>query len=104
MAEPHYQAYVAASSRLETDSKARSALVALQRRQQALQAVSRLSAVSPEEQAELEALREAFVSVPAVAAFVAAESKLKALCQAAGSQLSQSLGIDFAGACSTGCC
>jgi cell fate (sporulation/competence/biofilm development) regulator YlbF (YheA/YmcA/DUF963 family) len=99
-----YQAFVKAADALDQDPEARRTLKAFQTRQQALAAGRPNPKLSRAEQADLEALRQAFMAVPAVAVYGAAESELKALCQAVADQLSQSLGIDFAGACRTGCC
>ena len=99
-----YQAYVKAADALDQDPEARRTLEAFQTRQQALAAGRNNPKFSVGERAELETLRQAFMAVPAVAVYGTAEGELKALCQAVADQLSQSLGIDFAGACRTGCC
>jgi cell fate (sporulation/competence/biofilm development) regulator YlbF (YheA/YmcA/DUF963 family) len=99
-----FQRYEPAAARLEADAAARAAMLALQQRQKSLEALIRLNAASPEEQAELEQLRQAFIAQPAVIAYVQAEASLKAICQSVGDLLSQSIGLDFAAACRTGCC
>jgi cell fate (sporulation/competence/biofilm development) regulator YlbF (YheA/YmcA/DUF963 family) len=77
---------------------------AYQAKQQSLQAVLMLNALSAGEQAELERLREAFLSEPSVTAYLQAEADLRAVCQTAADRLSEHVGMNFASACSSGCC
>lgn len=99
-----FAALEAASERLRQDPVAQQAMQAYQTKQQSLQAMLMLNALSPEDQAELERLREAFLAEPAVAAYLQAEGDLRAVCQAAAGVLSEHLSLDFAAACSPGCC
>jgi cell fate (sporulation/competence/biofilm development) regulator YlbF (YheA/YmcA/DUF963 family) len=77
---------------------------AYQAKQQSLQMMLMLNAVSAEEGAELERLRQAFLAAPAVAAYLQAQEDLTAISQAAADLLSQHIGLSFAAACGPGCC
>ena len=67
--------------------------------------MKKLNAVTPEEQAEFERLRQAFQSQPSVAAYFEAQANLIAVCQAAGDVLSNATGLNFGkSASSSGCC
>jgi len=99
-----FKAFEQAASVVNEDAAAERARMAFQAKQQSLQALLRLNAVSAQEQAELERLRQAFLSLPTVAAYAQAEADLVAVCQAAGDLLSRHIGIDFATACASGCC
>jgi cell fate (sporulation/competence/biofilm development) regulator YlbF (YheA/YmcA/DUF963 family) len=99
-----FQAYEQASDRLRQDKTAQRAIGAYQTKQQSLQAMLMLNAVSAQDQAELERLRQAFLSHPTVAAYVQAQENLTAMCQAAADVLSQRIGLSFTAACGPGCC
>jgi cell fate (sporulation/competence/biofilm development) regulator YlbF (YheA/YmcA/DUF963 family) len=99
-----YRAYERAEAQLRDDSAAQATMQAFKKRQADLEVLLALGAASPEEQAELERLREAFLSAPSVVAFLQAQAELQVVCQAAGDVLSQATGLDFAAACRTGCC
>jgi cell fate (sporulation/competence/biofilm development) regulator YlbF (YheA/YmcA/DUF963 family) len=99
-----YKAFEAADERLRHDEAAQQAMEAFQSKQNSLQALLMLNAVSPEEQAELERLRDAFLAEASVVAYLQAEADLRALCQATADALSQDVGLNFAAACASGCC
>jgi cell fate (sporulation/competence/biofilm development) regulator YlbF (YheA/YmcA/DUF963 family) len=101
---PQFRAYEETAERLRNDEAAQRAIGAYQARQQALQTLLMLNAVSAEEGAELERLRLAFLSEPAVAAYLQSQAELAALCQATADLLSQHVGLSFASACRPGCC
>lgn len=101
---PQFRAFEEATERLNQDEAAQRAMGAYQDKQQALQAVLMLNAVSVEERVELESLRKTFLESPSVVAYVLAETELRAVCQEAASMLSQHIGLSFAAACSSGCC
>ncbi|MDT8305599.1 MAG: YlbF family regulator [Anaerolineae bacterium] len=103
-ASPEFQALEEATATLQEDSAARQAMLAYQEKQRALQGVLMLGALSSEEQTELEQLRQAYLSQPAVATYLNAEAKLRTLCQQAGAALSHYIDFDFAAACGGGCC
>ena len=99
-----FQAYEQASDRLRQDKTAQRAIGAYQTKQQSLQAMLMLNAVSAKDQAELERLQQAFLSHPTVAAYLQAQEDLTAVCQAAADVLSQRIGLSFTAACGPGCC
>ncbi len=98
-----FQALEEAAAALQDDPAARQAMVAYQEKQQSLEAVLMLGALSEEEQAELEQLRQAYLGQPAVTAYLGAQEDVRALCQQAGTALSAYIDFDFAAACG-GCC
>jgi len=83
---------------------ARCAIETYEQRQHSLRALLQLNAVSAEDQAELEQLRQAYIDEPSVARYLAAQAELVALIQAVADQLSAQIGFDFAAACGGGCC
>ncbi len=99
-----YQAAEQAADRLRQDKAAQQAILAFQSKQMSLRAMLMLSAVSPQDQAELERLQKAFLEQPSVAAYLKAQEELTALCQAAANLLSERIGLSFASACGPGCC
>lgn len=99
-----FQAFEEAADRLDRDDTAQRALQAYQAKQQSLQMMLRLNAVSQEEQAELERLRQAFLAEPSIVAYLEAQEALTAMFQATGERLSQRIGLSFAAACGPGCC
>ncbi len=101
---PAFQRFEAASARLREDSEAQQAMQLYQEKQQSLQAVLLLDAVSEEERAELERLRKVFLDEPAVIDYLEAEANLRTLCQKTAADLSQMIEFDFVAACGTGCC
>lgn len=103
-AAPEFAALDEAAAMLRADTAARQAMVAFQEKQRALQAVLMLGATSPEEHAELEWLREAYLAEPTVTAYFQAEEALRALCQQAAGALSAYISLDFAATCGGGCC
>jgi cell fate (sporulation/competence/biofilm development) regulator YlbF (YheA/YmcA/DUF963 family) len=101
---PQFQALEAAGERLRGDAAAQAAMQDFQAKQQALQMMQMLNAVSAEEGAELERLRHAFLAAPAVAAYLQAQEDFTVLCRAAADRLSESIGLSFTAACGPGCC
>lgn len=99
-----FRAFEETTARLRRDESAQRAITAYQTKQQSLQMMLMLNAASVEEQAELECLRQAFLSEPTVAAYLKARADLMALCQAAADLLSRRIGLSFAAACGPGLC
>ena len=99
-----YEAFEEAASRLRDDQLAQRDIAAYQSKQRSLEAVLMLNAVSAEDQAELERLRQAFLSESTVAAYFQAQEDLMALCQASADLLSERIGLSFSAACGPGCC
>lgn len=101
---PQFKAYEELSMRLRQDKAAQQAIQTHQEKQQSLQTLLMLQAVPPQEAAELERLRKAFLSQPAVAAFLKAQEDLTVLCQSTADLLGQHIGLSFTAACGPGCC
>ncbi|MFW6097452.1 MAG: YlbF family regulator [Chloroflexota bacterium] len=99
-----FQALEEAAATPQEDTDARRAMRAYQEKQQSLQGLLMLGALSVEEQNELEQLRQAYLNQPAVADYLHAEADLRAICQQVGAALSATIDFDFAGACGGGCC
>ena len=101
---PQFKAYEDAIDRLNHDAAAQQAIDAFQAKQESLQAMLQLNAVSEEDQAELQRLQNVFSSTPAVIAYAQAQADLMAICQMAADVLSQAIGLNYAAACGSGCC
>jgi cell fate (sporulation/competence/biofilm development) regulator YlbF (YheA/YmcA/DUF963 family) len=99
-----FQAFEQASERLRQDEAAQQAILAFQNKQQSLQMMLRLNAVSPQDQAELEHLQQEFLNQPSVAAYLQTQEDINLLCQAAANRLSERIGLSFSAACGPGCC
>ena len=99
-----FQAFERATDGLRQDETAQRIIEAYQTKQQSLQVSLMLGAVNAEDQAELERLRQMFLSHPTVAAYLQAQENLTAICQAAADLLSQHIGLSFTAACGPGCC
>ena len=103
-ATPQIKAYEELSILLRRDMTAQKAIHAYQEKQRSLQTLLMLQAVPPQEQAELERLRQDFLAKPAVKAFLKAQEDLIVLCQTATELLEQHIGLSFTAACGPGCC
>ena len=101
---PQFQAFEAATDRLNNDSIAQQAMEAFQAKQEALKGMLMLNAVSAEERTELERLRSAFMDQPSVTAYFQAQTDLMIICQASADWLSEAIGLNFAAVCGSGCC
>ena len=101
---PQFKSYEEAVERLNHDTMAQRAIDAFQAKQQSLQAMLMLNAVSEADKADLQRLQNAFSSVPAVAAYAQAQAELTAICQVSADWLSQAIGLNYAAACGSGCC
>ena len=101
---PQFRTYEEAAERLNQDPMAQRAIDAFQAKQQSLQALLMLNAVSEADKAELQRLQRAFSSAPAVAAYAQAQADLMAICQASADWLSEAIGLNFAAVCGSGCC
>jgi cell fate (sporulation/competence/biofilm development) regulator YlbF (YheA/YmcA/DUF963 family) len=99
-----FQAYEQSAELLRWDEPAQQAILAFQEKQQSLQMLLRLNAVSPEDRAELERLQRAFLDRPSVVGYLKAQEELNSLCQAAANLLSERIGLSFTAACGSGCC
>lgn len=103
-ATSQFAAFERATEALEKDAGANQIISEYEQLQHSLYMMTRLGAVSPEDQANLDALRETLRTNKTIAAYSQSQADLAALCQDAGSLLSQRIGINFAAACGKSCC
>lgn len=99
-----FQAFERAAERLSQDEAAQQAILNYQNKQQSLQMMLMLNAVSPADRAELERLQRAFMNQPSVIEYMKAQEELAILCQAAANLLSERIGLSYTAACGPGCC
>lgn len=99
-----YKMLEIASAALNADTEAQQAIAAYRAKQQALQMMLQLNAVSPEDRMEMNKLYKAFALRSSVQEYTAAEAAFRSLCLLAGDYLSNQIGFDFAASCSSGCC
>jgi cell fate (sporulation/competence/biofilm development) regulator YlbF (YheA/YmcA/DUF963 family) len=104
VATPEFTAYEQTAAVFRQDEEAQAAIRAYQLKQQSLQMMLMLNAVSAEDRAELNRLYQGFATRPSVLAYVQAEAELRTVCQAMADRLSQQIGFDFVSACGSGCC
>jgi cell fate (sporulation/competence/biofilm development) regulator YlbF (YheA/YmcA/DUF963 family) len=101
---PEFQAFERAYGRLRDDEHAQDARMAYEVQQRSLQPLAMLGAVSDEQRAELERLRQAWMALPAVTDYLEAQMAMAAMCRAIDERLSEPIGLGFAAACTPGCC
>ncbi|MFC2052955.1 YlbF family regulator [Chloroflexota bacterium] len=101
---PQFKAYEEFSIQLRGDTAAQKTIHAYQEKQRSLQTLLMLHAVPPQEQAELERLKQDYLAQPVVKAFLKAQEDLIVLCQTATDLLGQHIGLSFTAACGSGCC
>ncbi|MBE2197461.1 MAG: YlbF family regulator [Anaerolinea sp.] len=98
-----FQRFEQASERMQADAAAQTAMNAFQQKQQSLQALLMLNAVSSADRSELQRLQEAFFNQSTVTALLEAQDDLRAVCQMVSGILSDRIGLPFAAACGPGC-
>lgn len=88
------------------DSDASEALQKLQSKSISLRTMMALSAVSPEDELELQRLQQAFYNQPIVKQYTQAQDDLISASMKVGDILSEAAGLDFGSSCRTGggCC
>lgn len=101
---PQFKSFQQVTERFRHDQTAQQAMAAYQEKQRAWRALIMLNALSPEQQAELECLKNAFMNQPVVEEYFKAQSGLVSLCQILGDAISESIGLDYAAACGVSCC
>ncbi len=92
---PEFKAFEAASDCMQQDPAAQRALAAYQGKLPAGLA----SGLSPEDQAELSRLYQAFLDEPSVVATLEAQTQLEALCREIAERLSSQIGLSYAAVC-----
>jgi cell fate (sporulation/competence/biofilm development) regulator YlbF (YheA/YmcA/DUF963 family) len=101
---PQFKAFEQAYEALSNDAAARQTLSAYQAKAKSLRAVLMLNAVSEAERAELERLKNDYLTRPTVQAYAEAEAELTALCQQSAGMISAATGLNYAAACGASCC
>jgi cell fate (sporulation/competence/biofilm development) regulator YlbF (YheA/YmcA/DUF963 family) len=101
---PQFKAFEQAYEAFSNDAAAHQALSAYQAKVGPLRAMMMLNAISEAERAELEQLKNDYVTRPTVQAYAAAEAELTALCQQAAGMISESIGLNYAASCGASCC
>ena len=101
---PQFKSFEQAAEHFRQDQAAQQAMKAFQEKQRDWRALIMLNALSPDQQAELDTLKNAFVSRPVVEEYFKSQSDLATLCQTLGDALSESLGLNYAAACGVSCC
>jgi cell fate (sporulation/competence/biofilm development) regulator YlbF (YheA/YmcA/DUF963 family) len=99
-----FKTFQQAAERFRQDPAAQQSMKAFQQKQKDWRALIMLNALSPEQRAELDTLKNAFVSRPVVEEYFKAQSDLAMLCQALGDAISESIGLNYAVACGVSCC
>jgi cell fate (sporulation/competence/biofilm development) regulator YlbF (YheA/YmcA/DUF963 family) len=101
---PQFKTFEQANEALNNDVSALQALSAYQAKVKSLRALLMLNAVSEVDQAELERLKNAYVTRSTVQAYAVAEAELTSLCQQAAELISEAIGLNYAAACGASCC
>lgn len=101
---PEYQAFDQAQLRLRRDAAAQAAIRAFQERQQSLQPMLMLGALSEADRQDLQRLQHEMLAQPTVQAYVEAQERLSLLCQEVAGLISEVIGLSFAASCGPGCC
>lgn len=99
-----YEALEHAYLRLRDDEGAHEALRIFEDHKRSIQPLLMLGAVTDEQRAELERLRQAWVTRPTVKEYLESETAMSTVCREAGEILSGRIGLSFASACAPGCC
>ena len=101
---PQFKTFEQAYEALSHDVAAQQALSAYRDKAESLRALLMLNAVSEAERAELERLKQDYLTRASVQAFAAAEAELTALCQQAAGMISAAIGLNYAASCGASCC
>jgi cell fate (sporulation/competence/biofilm development) regulator YlbF (YheA/YmcA/DUF963 family) len=101
---PQFKAFEQAYEGLSHDTTAQQALSAYRDKAESLRALLMLNAVSETERAELERLKQDYLTRASMQAYAAAEVELTALCQQAAGMISAAIGLNYAASCGASCC
>lgn len=99
-----FKAFEQAHETLSRDVAAQQALSAYRDKAESLRALLMLNAVSEAERAELEQLKQNYLTRASVQGYAAAEAELTALCQQAAGRISAAIGLNYAASCGASCC
>ncbi len=101
---PEFRAFEESYHVFKHDRAAQEAVRRFEDKQRSLQMMQQLGVVEPSEREELNRLQEAMMREPKIRAYIEAQDELMLLCQAAVKEMSETIGLDFAGACAPSCC
>lgn len=101
---PQFKAFEQAYEALNKDIAAHQALSSYQEKAKSMRATLMLNAESDAERAELEKLKNDYMTRSTVQAYATAEAELTALCQQVAGKISASTGLNYAACCGTSCC
>ena len=103
-ASGEFQALAAAAAQLDDDSVAQRTIRVVNGRRAELRVQILTGALDDAERAELDDLDAAMRGLPSVAAYIAAEERLRAVCRAVAEVVSGEIGVDFAANAGGSCC
>ncbi len=101
---PEFRTFDESHHAFKADHAAQNAVQQFEDKQRSLQMMQRLGVLEQNQLDELNRLREEMMSHPTVRTYVEAQDELMRLCQAVVKEISEGIGIDFAGACAPSCC
>ena len=101
---PEFQTFDEDYHTFKRDHAAQQAVRLFEEKQRSLQMMQQLGILEQKELDELNRLRETMTNQPSVRAYLDAQNELTLLCQAAAQELSAAIDLDFASACTSGCC
>lgn len=101
---PQFKAFEQAYEVLSKDTVAHQALSAYHEKSNSLRAMIMLNALSEPDRAELERLKNEYMTRSAVQMYAVAEAELTALCQQLAGRISKATGLNYAAACGASCC
>lgn len=101
---PQFKSFEQVAERFRQDQAAQQAMEAYKEKQMSWRALMMLNALGPEQRAELDSLKNAFLNQPVVQEYFQAQTELATLCQTLGDALSESIGLNYAAACGVSCC
>lgn len=99
-----FKAFEQAHEALSQDFAAQQALTAYRDKANSLDVILKLNAATEAERAELERLRQDYLTRASVQAYSVAQAELTSLCQQAAGKISAGIGLNYAASCSTSCC
>ncbi len=103
-ASAEFEALTTAAQQLDDDDAAQWAIRSVSERRAELRVQTLTGTLSDAERAELDDLDAAMRGLPSVAAYLAAEERLRAVCRAVGGVVSAEIGLDFAANAGGSCC
>ena len=99
-----FKAFEQAHEALSQDVTAQQTLAVYRNKVDSLSVLLKLNAASEAERAELEQLRQDYLTRASVQAYAAAQAELTSLCQEAAGKISAAIGLNYAASCGTSCC